>query len=244
LPRGDEKALAVRAMFDAIAPRYELMNRLISLGLDRTWRRRAVAALELAPSSIVVDLACGTGDLCRELTRTGQRALGVDFSRKMLAAATRGAVPLVQADAAMLPMATGTTDGLVCGFALRNFADLAAVLTEIGRVVRPGGRISLLEVDEPRARLLAIGHRIWFRGVVPVLGALLSDKAAYRYLPRSVAYLPRPTEMAALVAEAGFVEVRRLALHGGIAQIIVATRAGARRLTVGPGTAPPERGRA
>jgi demethylmenaquinone methyltransferase/2-methoxy-6-polyprenyl-1,4-benzoquinol methylase len=239
LPRGDEKTRVVRAMFDAIAPRYELMNRLISLGLDRSWRRRAVAALELAPSSVVIDLACGTGDLCRELTRTGHRAIGIDFSPKMLALASRGALPLVQADAAMLPVATGTTDGLVCGFALRNFADLTAVLTEIGRVVRPGGRISLLEVDSPRARWLAIGHRIWFRGVVPRLGALLSDKAAYRYLPRSFAYLPRPTEMATLVAAAGFDEVRRLALGGGIAQIIVATRSGARRLTVGAGTTPP-----
>ncbi len=221
-------------MFDAIAPRYDLMNRLISLGLDRAWRRRAVMALELAPPSFVVDLACGTGDLCRELSSSGHRAVGVDFSANMLAAASAGAVPLVQADGSLLPIGTGTADGLVCGFALRNFADLVAVLAEIGRVVRPGGRISLLEVDEPRSRVLAIGHRIWFRGVVPRLGALLSDGPAYRYLPRSVAYLPGATEIAALVGDAGFVAVERLLLHGGIAQIIVATRAGGRPLTQRP----------
>ncbi len=229
----------MRAMFDTIAPRYELMNRLISLGLDRTWRRRTVAALGLAPPSTVVDLACGTGDLCRELTRAGHRALGVDFSANMLAWATVGPVPLIQADASMLPIASGAADGVVCGFALRNFADLVTALTEIGRVVRPGGRISLLEVDEPRARWLAIGHRIWFRGVVPRLGALLSDGAAYRYLPRSVAYLPPPARTIALVEAAGFVDVRRLLLHGGIAQIIAATRAGALPLAPRPGLAPP-----
>jgi demethylmenaquinone methyltransferase/2-methoxy-6-polyprenyl-1,4-benzoquinol methylase len=230
LPRGDEKVAAVRAMFDTIAPRYDLLNRLISLGLDRGWRRRAVRALELAPPSTVVDLACGTGDLCRELTRAGHRALGVDFSANMLALAAATAVPLVRGDASLLPIATGTVDGVVCGFALRNFAELAVVLAEVGRVVRPGGRISLLEVDEPASRLLAFGHAIWFRGVVPRLGALLSDGAAYRYLPRSVAYLPPPREMAALVARAGFVTVQRHRLDGGIAQIIVATRAGGRPL--------------
>jgi len=220
----------VRAMFDTIADRYDLLNRLISLGLDRTWRRRAVAALDLAPPSVVVDLACGTGDLCRELTKAGHRALGVDFSPRMLAAARAGAVPLVQADATLLPVATGSVDGLVCGFALRNFVELAAVLVEVARVVRPGGRISLLEVDEPRSKLVAAGHRIWFRGVVPGLGALLSDGAAYRYLPRSVAYLPAPAEMAALVEGVGFAELRRLRLHGGIAQVIAATRVGGRPL--------------
>ena len=179
-------------MFDRIAPRYDLMNRLISLGLDRAWRKRTVRALELAPPSDVVDLACGTGDLCRELTAAGHRAVGVDFAANMLAAAKAGRVPLVRADAVALPLATGAADGLVCGFALRNFADLGVVLAEVARVVRPGGRIALLEVDEPRSRLLALGHAVWFRWVVPRLGALFSDGAAYRYLPRSVAYLPGP----------------------------------------------------
>ncbi len=225
-------------MFDRIASRYDLMNRLISLGLDRTWRRRAVAALGLAPPSVVVDLACGTGDLCRELTRAGHRGVGVDFAANMLAAARAGTVPLVRADGAMLPIATATVDGLVCGFALRNFADLAAVLAEAGRVVRPGGRISLLEVDEPRSRIVGLGHRVWFRGVVPRLGALFSDADAYRYLPRSVAYLPSPGEMATLVEGAGFVAVQRIPLHGGIAQIITASRDGVRPPAPRPSTAP------
>jgi demethylmenaquinone methyltransferase/2-methoxy-6-polyprenyl-1,4-benzoquinol methylase len=231
-------------MFDRIASRYDLMNRLISLGLDRTWRRRAVAALGLAPPSVVVDLACGTGDLCRELTRANHRGIGVDFAANMLAAARAGPVPLVRADGAMLPIATATVDGLVCGFALRNFADLAAVLAEAGRVVRPGGRISLLEVDEPHSRVLGVGHRVWFRGVVPRLGALFSDAAAYRYLPRSVAYLPPPTEMATLVEGAGFVAVQRIPLHGGIAQIITATRDGFRPPAPRPRPAPSAGGRA
>lgn len=230
LPRGEEKVALVRAMFDRIAPRYDLMNRLISLGLDRSWRKRTVRALELAPPSDVVDLACGTGDLCRELTAAGHRAVGVDFSANMLAAAKAGPVPLVRADAAALPLATGAADGLVCGFALRNFADLGVVLAEVARVVRPGGRIALLEVDEPRSRFLALGHAVWFRWVVPRLGALFSDGAAYRYLPRSVAYLPGRTQLAGLIERAGFTAVRHHPLHGGIAQILVATRAGGRPL--------------
>ena len=224
----------MRSMFDAIAARYDLMNRLISLGLDRSWRRRAVAALELAPPSVVIDVACGTGDLCRELTSAGHLAVGIDFSPKMLATARVGAVPLVQADASLLPVASASADGVVCGFALRNLTDLATVFAEMARVVRPGGRISLLEIDAPRARLLGLGHRLWFRRVVPHLGALFSDQAAYRYLPRSVAYLPPPTEIAALVTEAGFTGLRRRQLHRGLAQIVVATRAGGRPLSSRP----------
>jgi demethylmenaquinone methyltransferase/2-methoxy-6-polyprenyl-1,4-benzoquinol methylase len=168
----------------------------------------------------------------------------VDFAANMLAAARAGGVPLVRADGSMLPIATAAVDGLVCGFALRNFADLAAVLGESGRVVRPGGRISLLEVDEPRSRVLRVGHRVWFRGVVPRLGALFSDADAYRYLPRSVAHLPPPAEMATLLAGAGFVALQRIPLHGGIAQIITATRDGSRQPTSPPRSAPSDGGRA
>ena len=167
LPRGEEKVALVRAMFDRIAPRYDLMNRLISLGLDRAWRKRTVRMLELAPPSDVVDLACGTGDLCRELTAAGHRAVGVDFAANMLAAAKAGPVPLVRADAVALPLATGAADGLVCGFALRNFADLASVLAEVARVVRPGGGIALLEVDEPRSRFSPSATRSGSAGWCP-----------------------------------------------------------------------------
>jgi demethylmenaquinone methyltransferase / 2-methoxy-6-polyprenyl-1,4-benzoquinol methylase len=224
LPEGDEKVRAVRDMFDAIAPRYDVVNRLMTFRMDVRWRRRTVRSLELAPGSRVLDLACGTGDLCRELAASGLRPVGFDLSFGMLAAA-RTTVPLAQADALRLPVADGRVDGVTCGFALRNFVALAPFLAELARAVRPGGRIGLLEVAEPRNRLLRWGHGIYFGKVVPVIGGLLSDPAAYRYLPRSVAYLPPPDRLLAMVEEAGFVDVSRTLLSTGIAQLITATRA-------------------
>jgi demethylmenaquinone methyltransferase/2-methoxy-6-polyprenyl-1,4-benzoquinol methylase len=227
LPEGRDKAVAVRAMFDRIAPRYDLVNRIMTFRLDVGWRRKTVSALLLAPNSTVVDLASGTGDLCQELDRAGFRSIGVDFSLGMLEASRVGA-PRVQADALCLPLPDGAVDGATCGFALRNFVDLTTFFTELARVVRPGGRIALLEVSEPRSALLRRGHQAYFGKVVPRIGAALSDGAAYRYLPKSVAYLPPTGEMLATLAGAGFDDVRRLELSGGIAQLIVATRARAR----------------
>jgi demethylmenaquinone methyltransferase / 2-methoxy-6-polyprenyl-1,4-benzoquinol methylase len=148
LPTGEAKVRAVRGMFDAIAPRYDLVNRVMTFGLDRGWRRRAVRSLALAPGSVVVDLAAGTGDLCRDLQAAGHRPVGVDLSWGMLAAA-RTSAPLVQADVLRLPVPDGRADGATCGFALRNFVDLDAFLAELARVVRPGGRVAVLEVAEP-----------------------------------------------------------------------------------------------
>lgn len=226
LPTGAAKVAAVDAMFDAIAPRYDLCNRVISLGLDVGWRRRAVRTLDLAGGR-VLDLACGTGDLCRELVRAGLSPVGVDRSAGMLAAARRAAAaaPLLRGDALRLPVRDAALDGVVCGFALRNFAEVPPVLAECARVLRPGGRLALLEVDTPAQPLLRLGHRLWFSHVVPLLGGLLSDRAAYRYLPRSVAYLPPPGELAALLAAAGFAELSREPLSGGIAQLVTGTRA-------------------
>jgi demethylmenaquinone methyltransferase/2-methoxy-6-polyprenyl-1,4-benzoquinol methylase len=233
LPTGDEKVAAVDAMFDAIAPRYDLCNRVISLGLDVGWRRRTVRALGLTAGATVLDLACGTGDLCRELRRVGLVPVGVDRSAGMLAAAAgaRGVpddggapAPLVRGDALSLPLRPGAVDGLVCGFALRNFASLPPMFAECARVVRPGGVVAFLEVDTPPSAVLRAGHRVWFGGVVPLIGALLSDGAAYRYLPRSVAYLPPPDELARLLAQAGFTRVGRTRLSGGIAQLVTAVR--------------------
>jgi demethylmenaquinone methyltransferase/2-methoxy-6-polyprenyl-1,4-benzoquinol methylase len=223
LPEGDEKVRAVRDMFDAIAPRYDVVNRLMTFRMDVRWRRRTVAALALPPGSRVLDLACGTGDLCRELTASGLRPIGFDLSFGMLAAA-RTAAPLAQADALRLPVPDGRIDGVTCGFALRNFVALAPFLTELGRVVRPGGRIGLLEVGTPANPVLRWGHGVYFGKVVPIIGGLLSDPAAYRYLPRSVAYLPEPDRLLGMVAEAGFVDVERTLLSTGIAQLITATR--------------------
>jgi demethylmenaquinone methyltransferase/2-methoxy-6-polyprenyl-1,4-benzoquinol methylase len=223
LPVGEEKVRAVRSMFDAIAPRYDLVNRLMTFRMDVGWRRRTVRRLGLRPGSLVADLACGTGDLCRELQRGALRPVGVDLSMGMLAAARTDA-PLIQGDALRLPLPDGVADGVTCGFALRNLVDLGAFFTELARVVRPGGRIALLEVAEPPNPVLRAGHRIYFGRVVPRIGGLLSDADAYRYLPESVAYLPPTADLLGSLARAGFTDVRRELLSAGIAQLITATR--------------------
>jgi demethylmenaquinone methyltransferase/2-methoxy-6-polyprenyl-1,4-benzoquinol methylase len=223
LPEGEAKVTAVRGMFDAIAPRYDLVNRIMTFRMDVGWRRRTVESLGLPEGSTVVDLACGTGDLCRELAVRGLRPIGVDLSYGMLAAA-RTTAPLVHGDALRLPMPSASVAGATCGFALRNFASLPPFFDELARVVRGGGRIALLEVAEPPNRLLRAGHRAYFGRVVPLVGGLLSDPAAYRYLPRSVAYLPEPDALLDQLGSAGFVDVERRLLSVGIAQLITATR--------------------
>jgi demethylmenaquinone methyltransferase/2-methoxy-6-polyprenyl-1,4-benzoquinol methylase len=225
LPTGEAKTELVRSMFDAIAPRYDLVNRTMTFGLDVHWRKQSLRALGLARGATVLDLACGTGDFLKLLEAGGYRSFGMDLSWGMLAANHTG-VPLAQANGAFLPVATGAVDGVTCGYALRNFTDLAGVFHEFGRIVRPGGRISLLEVSEPDSGLLLTGHRIWFRKVVPLIGGLLSDQSAYRYLPRSTAYLPSTDELRALLHAAGFSAVNRRALSGGLSQLITATRTG------------------
>ena len=224
LPTGDEKVVAVRSMFDAIAPRYDLVNRLMTFRMDVGWRKKTIASLGLARGSVVVDLACGTGDLCRGLAGAGLRPIGLDLSYGMLAAA-RTEVPLAQADALRLPVPDASIDGVTCGFALRNFAALPPFFAELGRVVRPGGRIALLEVAEPPNPILRWGHAIYFGKVVPLIGGLLSDGSAYRYLPKSVAYLPEPEVMLDQIRAAGFTDVDRRLLSTGIAQLVTATRA-------------------
>lgn len=223
LPQGEAKARAVRTMFDRVAGRYDLVNRLMTFGMDVGWRRRAVAELRLPGGALVADLACGTGDLCTELTRSGYRALGIDFSAGMLANATTDA-PLVQADVLHLPLADGGADGVVCGFALRNVTDLDALFAEVARVVRPGGRAAFLETSEPEGRLMRAGHRVYFGRMVPLIGGALSDREAYSYLPRSMAYLPSPTELVEMLRHAGFEDATRRSLAGGVAQLLVGTR--------------------
>ena len=223
LPTGAAKATAVRAMFDSIAHRYDLLNRVLTFGLDVVWRKRTVRDLGLPSGSLVLDVACGTGDLCRELARQGHRPVGLDFSAGMLAAARTDA-PLVQGDALHLPIRDGAVDGVTCGFALRNVVDLRLLFAELARIVRPGGRIGLLEVAEPESRVLRAGHRLWFGRVVPAVGGLISDRAAYRYLPQSVAYLPPPPELVRLVETAGFMAPERHLMPPGAAQLVTATR--------------------
>ena len=223
LPQGAEKQRMVRDMFDAIAPRYDLVNRVMTFRLDVRWRKRTVRDLALPSGARVLDLAAGTGDLCRDLAAAGHRPVGIDLSFGMLAAARTDA-PLVQADALRLPVGDGVADGVTCGFALRNLVDLAAFVGEVARVVRPGGRIAFLEVAQPANPLLRFGHGVYFGSVVPRIGALLSDGSAYRYLPKSVAYLPEPERLVALIRDAGFGDTTRTLLSGGIAQLLVGTR--------------------
>jgi demethylmenaquinone methyltransferase/2-methoxy-6-polyprenyl-1,4-benzoquinol methylase len=223
LPEGDEKVQAVRSMFDTIAPRYDLVNRVMTFRMDVGWRRRTVRDLGLPTGSLVADLACGTGDFCRELAVQGLRPVGFDLSYGMLAAARTDA-PLVEADILQLPLPDGSLDGITCGFALRNLVELNGFFIELARVVRPGGRIALLDVSIPPNPVLRFGHSIYFGRVVPMVGGLLSDPAAYRYLPKSVAYLPEPEVMLAQLRDAGFTDVRRDLLTTGISQLITATR--------------------
>jgi len=210
-------------MFDTIAPRYDRLNRLLTFRLDIVWRRRTVSSLALEPGSLVADLACGTGDLCRDLNRTGYQAIGIDLSWGMLAA-SRTEVPLVHGDALSTSLPDHSMDGITCGFALRNLEALHPFFAEIARILRPGGRMALLEVDRPTNPVLRFGHGLYFNRVVPWVGGLLSDRDAYQYLPQSVAYLPEQAELLALIADAGFVEVCKERLSGGIAQLLTATR--------------------
>ncbi|MET0799662.1 MAG: ubiquinone/menaquinone biosynthesis methyltransferase [Actinomycetota bacterium] len=223
LPRGDDKRHAVRRLFDTISPRYDLVNRVMTAGMDVGWRRAAVAALRLPGRALVADLACGTGDLCRELQRRGYRAVGFDFSHGMLVN-RRTDAPLVEADILQLPLADAAVEGATCGFALRNVVSLGGFFRELGRVVRPGGRVALLDASEPDGRLLRAGHRVYFNRVVPLIGGTISNKAAYAYLPRSMAYLPAPGEMVSMLREAGFPDADRRQLSGGLTQLLVGTR--------------------
>jgi demethylmenaquinone methyltransferase/2-methoxy-6-polyprenyl-1,4-benzoquinol methylase len=224
LPQGAEKARVVEDMFDRIAPRYDLLNRMLTFRMDVAWRRRAVSSLQLLAGARVLDLACGTGDLCRTLAAAGYQPIGVDFSAVMLAAARTDA-PLVRADAMRLPFADASIDGLTCGFALRNFVDLAPVLAECARVLRPRGRMALVDVGEPTSAPARAVHHLWFRQVVPFVGGLLSDRRAYAYLPASTAYLPPRPQLLEIVGGAGFVDVSHRTLGAGAAQLITGTRA-------------------
>ena len=224
LPQGDEKTRQVRAMFDAIATRYELVNKLMTFGLDARWRRRAVADLRLPAKSLVLDIAAGTGDFTRELNRQGLRAVATDLSLGMLEAG-RAMPERVQADASRLPFRDGAFDGVTCGYALRNFTNLEATLHEMGRVTRLGGRLSLLEVAEPHAGPWRAGFRFWFRHAVPFIGSLVSDRDAYHYLPASTAYLPTSEEIVRMLNRAGFSAVNHRRVMGGLSQQFVATRA-------------------
>jgi demethylmenaquinone methyltransferase / 2-methoxy-6-polyprenyl-1,4-benzoquinol methylase len=216
-------AESVRAMFDRIAPVYDAMNRTMTVGLDRRWRR-ITAETVVRPGDSVLDACCGTGDLAIACARAGGRVTGLDFSPAMLARARRKAPELewVEADVLALPFADESFDATTVGFGVRNVEDLERALSELRRVLRPGGRVAVLEITRPRG-LLAPFYRLWFDGVVPRLGRLLPGGAAYTYLPASVRRFPAPGELAALLTAAGFDEVRYRLFAGGIVALHTGT---------------------
>ncbi|MFA5885912.1 MAG: class I SAM-dependent methyltransferase, partial [Acidimicrobiia bacterium] len=181
-------------------------------------------SLSLPLGSLVLDLACGTADLCRDLAGYGHRAVGLDFSEGMLRAAHTDA-PLVRADAAGLPFPDRSIDGIVCGFALRNFVDLGAVFRECARVLRPGGRLAALDAAVPEHAIMRAGNAVWFRGAVPLLGRVLArDGEAYSYLPRSTAYLPPSATLLQTMHASGFGGSTRRTFTGGSVQLLTGTR--------------------
>jgi demethylmenaquinone methyltransferase/2-methoxy-6-polyprenyl-1,4-benzoquinol methylase len=214
----------VRGMFDRIAPVYDVMNRLMTAGLDRRWRR--LAAREVVwPGDRVLDACCGTGDLAIEAERRGGRVVGLDFSGRMLERARRksGAIEWVQGDALALPFEDATFDAATVGFGVRNLEDLLAGLVELHRVLRPGGRVAVLEITRPRG-LLRPFFRLWFDVLVPLAGRILPGGQAYTYLPASVRRFPGPDDLSALFEKAGFEDVRYRLLGGGSVALHTAAR--------------------
>jgi len=218
LPMGQEKATTVQNMFDKIAPRYDFVNRVMTFRLDVRWRKKTVKSLSLPPNSVVIDLACGTGDFCCELAKEGLNPLGFDFSMGMLNA-SRSTSPLAQADVLQLPIHSGVIDGATCGFALRNLTELPAFFQEVSRVLKKGGRVGFLDVAEPENRFLNWGHHLYFDRIVPKVGGFFSDKAAYSYLPKSFAYLPPHQEISEMLKNAGFRNVKRQLFAPGSVQL-------------------------
>jgi len=234
---GTLEAGQVRAMFDGIAGVYDLLNSVMTAGLHHRWRERAVDLARVGPGSRVLDVATGTGDLAIELARRvspGGEVVGSDFSEAMLARA-RAKTPAREVSASIvtprfewgdaldLPFADGAFDAATVGFGARNFSDLARGLAEMVRVVRPGGRVVVLEFTSPTRAPLSLFYRLWFDRVVPLLGALAGDSDAYTYLPNSVKRFPAPAGLAAELERAGLREIRYLLTAGGIVVIHVGT---------------------
>ena len=215
---------SVRGMFDRIAPVYDAMNRVMTVGLDRRWRKLAVSEV-VWPGDRVLDACCGTGDLAVEAERRGGRVVGLDFSERMLERARKksGAIEWVQGDALALPFGDGEFDAATVGFGVRNLADLEGGLRELARVLKPGGNVAVLEITRPRG-ILRPFFRLWFDGVVPVLGRVLPGGEAYTYLPASVRRFPGPDDLSALFERAGFEDVRYRLLGGGIVALHMGTK--------------------
>jgi demethylmenaquinone methyltransferase/2-methoxy-6-polyprenyl-1,4-benzoquinol methylase len=208
----------VRAMFDRIAGPYDLMNSVMTAGLHHRWRERAADLARVGPGSHALDVATGTGDLAIELARRGADVVGSDFSPGMLEVARRKAPGLrwEQGNALALPYADGSFDAATVGFGARNFSDLERGLAEMARVVRPGGRVVVLEITTPQRPPLSTFFALWFDRVVPLLGRLADEPEAYTYLPSSVKRFPGPRQLAALMDGVGLGDVHWILTAGGI----------------------------
>lgn len=228
---GAAKRAYVQRIFSEIAPRYDLLNHVLSLNIDRAWRRRAIASLEWlrAPTGVYVDLCAGTLDVAAMLGARpgfGGLVVGADFAEPMLRAGRRKVaaerVAPVAADALQLPIASGIADGAIVAFGIRNVADLDLALREVHRVLAPGSRFVILEFSTPRAAIVRALYHLYFRRILPVVGRLVSGhRTAYTYLPRSVAHFPVEEELGARLTRAGFTAVRWRSLTLGIAAIHV-----------------------
>jgi demethylmenaquinone methyltransferase / 2-methoxy-6-polyprenyl-1,4-benzoquinol methylase len=229
-----DKALYVREMFAAIAPRYDRANRLLTAGVDEAWRKRAVAELAAPRGGVVADLCCGTGDLVFHLLRTDPelRVTGVDFTPPMLDGARRRAAredparrsTFVEGDVTRLPFAEGTFDGATMGFSMRNVVDIVATLKEARRILRPGARFVNLDVTKPPNPLVRRLFGAYFYGIVPLVGGLVGgSKTAYRYLPNSLTNFPDADGLADRFRTAGFRDVRYIRLGAGAIAVHVGT---------------------
>ena len=232
---GDEKRAYVQRIFSQIAPRYDLLNHLLSFNVDRRWRRRAIAALNVPrdPTGCYLDLCAGTLDVAAQLARSAGFAgsvVGADFAEPMLrAGAGKTSLDLVQpvaADALRLPLAAGSLAGAIVAFGIRNLADLDAGLREVRRVLAPGARFVILEFSTPRSAVVRAVYQTYFHHVLPLVGGLVSGHAtAYRYLPRSVANFPSGDVLAARMTAAGFRAVQWRPLTLGIAALHIGENA-------------------